>query len=592
MEANNLLQNYKRTNKTLIKKYLEFFFSMLLSVVFLQFTTVADTIIVGKLLGTAPMSGIKVAMPIINILVVLGTLIGVGSGTITSIMLGQRKNKEASASFTISIIFSIVAGIVVAAIFVPLANQIGSLIASNEEISGFTATYIRIVMAGGFFFILASVLGMMLRSDGFAKLSMFVLITGGGMNVVFDLIFMKVLNMGVDGSAYATILGMFLACLVGTLYFFSKNHSLRFINIFKKENKPLVKQLLKPIFKTGISSSLRVLFTNAALLVLNYLIGKRIGVFGIAILTVCSNIQLILSSIFTAGGQAMTPLCGVLYGEKDSTGIKLLLQFVFIFVMAIVIVLTIVAEIISPQLFSLFSVADPDGLGAFYLRIYLIGIIPIAINYMMIYYYSTIQKQKIALVMTFCENIIFYLPLGIGLLYPLNMLGVTIAFVVSEALSIAVMVLFAKLDSKKHNLTSVLLLPKENTDLLYEASILADSTNLVKISEEIQNILKSKNIDESNAYKTALAIEEMLNNTINLERNKKRKNIAFDVLVYSSGKTVTISLRDNGIANNPTLDGNNVEEENRFDSIVVLNKIAKNIKYNRVIELNHTIIEL
>jgi hypothetical protein len=64
-------------------KYLSFFGAAIGATLLLQVTIVTDTIIVGQLLGSVPMSGVRVASPIVNILNVLAMLIGAQRPTVT-----------------------------------------------------------------------------------------------------------------------------------------------------------------------------------------------------------------------------------------------------------------------------------------------------------------------------------------------------------------------------------------------------------------------------------------------------------------------------------------------------------------------------
>ena len=81
---------YVRSAVALGGQYRKFFGASVAAVLLLQITIVTDTIIVGELLGPVPMSGIRVASPIVNLLNVIAMLVGVGSATLVSIAIGRR----------------------------------------------------------------------------------------------------------------------------------------------------------------------------------------------------------------------------------------------------------------------------------------------------------------------------------------------------------------------------------------------------------------------------------------------------------------------------------------------------------------------
>ena len=167
-------------------------------------------------------------------------------------------------------------------------------------------------------------MAMLLRTDSCIKLSSIALSLAGISNVLFDLLFMGVLGMGVEGSAFATDAGMLVSVLVSLLYFRWPNRTLKLTRLAGNLGEQIA-----AIAKNGSSSALRMLFACIALLFLNYVVGDCVGVDGIAFLTVCGNVQLLAVAFFSAGGQAAIPLEGVLYGERDYRGLRLLMRYVF-----------------------------------------------------------------------------------------------------------------------------------------------------------------------------------------------------------------------------------------------------------------------
>ncbi|WP_162685722.1 ATP-binding protein [Methanosphaera sp. BMS] len=79
-----------------------------------------------------------------------------------------------------------------------------------------------------------------------------------------------------------------------------------------------------------------------------------------------------------------------------------------------------------------------------------------------------------------------------------------------------------------------------------------------------------------------MVIEEILVNIINLNDNVD----VIDVIVKIKDEHILVSVKDSGIEYNPIIKQDNL----KFDNISVLNKIADNIDYSRVLGLNSTVI--
>ena len=135
-----------RNNKNIKKKYLQFFFSVLVSVLILQITTIIDSIIVGTCIGTKEMSGVKASNPIISIVAVIATLISVGTSMVISISLGKRNTKKSDSAFTFGFLLCLLVGGLISLLGWFLSDMIVTLFTSSADVLEFAKTYTKIVI--------------------------------------------------------------------------------------------------------------------------------------------------------------------------------------------------------------------------------------------------------------------------------------------------------------------------------------------------------------------------------------------------------------------------------------------------------------
>ena len=587
-----------RSVELLASQYRKFFAATILAVVILQVTIITDTIIVGQLLGPVPMSGIRVASPIVNLLGVLSMLIGVGGSTVAAIAMGKGDPAKASRSFSLSIVLCVAVGLVFALIVVPLAPAIASAITSDTAPLEYTTTFLRIVAAGAPFYILASAMAMLLRADGCIKLSSAVLAAAGIANVVFDLLFIGVLGLGVAGSALATDAGMLVAVLMSLLYFRWPKRTLRLVNpLSRKVSGELGSSagaLCAAVLKNGMPGSLRMLFACISLLVLNLVVGDVVGVMGIALMTVCGNIQLLAVAFFSGGGQAAAPMEGVLYGEGDFVGMRLLFRYVMKVTLIAVGILVVIVWLFPEQIISMFysggaQIDDADLL----LRLYAIGFLPLAVNYILTYYYNTIQQRKVAMTLTLCENLLLYIPLIFLLTNALGLLGAILAFVLGEGLSTAIALLMARSVAAKSGLDGVLLLPRSTPSSLFEATAAATVENASVLARGLKEALEDAGVSSDISLRSSVALEEMLVASAT-RRAGDGKHDTFDVRVVQDeqARSVKISLRDNGAPFDPTNESEDVGAQEAPDSIAMLRAVATKLEWAFVAGMNRTTIEI
>ena len=162
-----------------------------------------DAYFVGGL-GTSQMGAITIAYPLGQVVVGLGLLFGNGAASYLSRLLGRGDKKTADQAASTALYSSISVGaavILCSLLFLhPLLRQLGA----TESIMPYAITYTGIYIASSIFNVFNVTMNNIISSEGAAKTTMCVLITGAVLNVILDPIFIYTLNLGVAGAAIAT----------------------------------------------------------------------------------------------------------------------------------------------------------------------------------------------------------------------------------------------------------------------------------------------------------------------------------------------------------------------------------------------------
>ena len=179
---------------------------MFLGLLFQQFYSMVDTLIVGKFLGVNPLAGVG-STTSLNFMV-LGFCMGVCNGFAIPVaqMFGAKEEHRLRRYVTngawLCIVFSIVMTLVVVAVCRPVLV----LMQTPEEIFEYAYVYIVIVFWGIPCTFLYNILAAIIRSLGDSKTPVIFLAISSGINIVLDLVFVLVFDMGVEGPAIATVL--------------------------------------------------------------------------------------------------------------------------------------------------------------------------------------------------------------------------------------------------------------------------------------------------------------------------------------------------------------------------------------------------
>jgi len=188
----------------------------------------ADSIIVGRFVGTNALAAVGTANPIMNIAMFFIIGICMGASVLMSEYFGQgnikKLKREISTTFISGFIFTVI--IVVACII--MTKPILQLIRTPKEILPEAASYLRIIFCGLIFTFVYNVYASTLRSIGDSKTPLIFLIISSILNVVMDIIFVVYFKMGVDGAALATVIAEMFSSVFCIIYAYTKVPMLRF----------------------------------------------------------------------------------------------------------------------------------------------------------------------------------------------------------------------------------------------------------------------------------------------------------------------------------------------------------------------------
>ena len=187
---------------------LGFSLPLLVGMLFQQFYSLVDTIIVGKFLGVDALAAVG-STGAINFLII-GFCMGVCSGF--AIPVAQRfgagdyesLRKYVANSVWLCLIFSAVMTLIVSV----FCRQILELMQTPSNIIDQAYSYIFIIFVGIPVTYLYNITSGIMRSLGDSKTPVYFLLLASGINIVLDLIFITQIGMGVEGAGYATVIYM------------------------------------------------------------------------------------------------------------------------------------------------------------------------------------------------------------------------------------------------------------------------------------------------------------------------------------------------------------------------------------------------
>lgn len=241
------------------------------SVLQLAFNAV-DIIVVGKFTGHEALAAVGSTGAVINLLVNIFIGLSIGASVIMGQQVGARDFKNAEDTLHSAIGISIVGGIIVLFLGIFTATPFLRMMQTPEKVIGLASEYLKIYYLGMPGFMIYNFGAALLRAIGDSKRPMYFLTIAGVFNVICNLIFVIVFNMGVAGVAIATVISQYISAVLIIINFMKADGYMR-LNLKKIK---ISKQKLIDMMKIGIPAG----FQGALFSISNIMIQSGINSFG------------------------------------------------------------------------------------------------------------------------------------------------------------------------------------------------------------------------------------------------------------------------------------------------------------------------
>lgn len=311
--------------------------------------SILNAYFLGTLGNTAMLTALALTLPLFAIIMALGNLIGMGSGTFISRLLGEKKYDDVKHVSSFAFYSSLVIGFIVMAVGLPLIDPIVHGLGATPDSFGFTKDYVTIMLIGSPFVVLCFTLENIVRSEGSAIISMIGMILSVVVNIILDALVIFVFHWDVIGVATATVISNLVA---SAFYAYHLGYKSPFLTISLKWFKA-TKEILSNVFKIGVPVFIMSIFLGAMSLVLNHFLveygDQAIAGFGIS-----SRLLQLPECILMGLCEGVVPLIAFSF-TANKLRMKHTIGFTIKAIIALAVVFGVIVYLISDHLIGLFT---------------------------------------------------------------------------------------------------------------------------------------------------------------------------------------------------------------------------------------------
>lgn len=350
MQSNVMLM----TEGSIYKKIIKFAFPIFLGNLFQQLYNTVDSLIVGNFLGKEALAAISSTGSLIFLLVGLVGGIFSGAGVVISRYFGAGDIKEVQRAIHTTICFGLIAGLTLTVLGSVLAPEILKLMGTPESVFPNAVLYVRIYFGGILTIVMYNTASGIFQAVGDSKRPLYFLIISSITNVVLDLLFVVVFNMGIGGAAIATVIAQAVSA------FLAFRHLICTKDVYKVSLKKVALHIdmLKQILKMGIPSGIQ----NSVIALANIVVQSNINSFDAVAVAGCGAYSKIEGFVFipiTSFAMSMTIFIGQNLGAGQYERAKKGTYFGIAVSTLLAETIGIIFFIIAPKLIALFN-GDPE----------------------------------------------------------------------------------------------------------------------------------------------------------------------------------------------------------------------------------------
>lgn len=243
-----------------------------LSQVFQQLYNTADTLIVGRFLGTNALAAVSSSGTLIFLLVSFFNGTSMGAGVVVSKYFGAKDNDKISRAIHTNIVFSLLCGVVLTLVGVFLTPTFLVWMKTDPDVLPEAIEYFRYYFLGSLAMIMYNACRGIMSALGDSKRPLYYLIFSSLLNVALDVLFVAGFGWGVWSAAVATVLSQAASVVLCLRHLLVKDQ------IYSVQLKKLRidKAMLLEIIRYGLPAGVQ----NSVIAFANTIVQTQINSFG------------------------------------------------------------------------------------------------------------------------------------------------------------------------------------------------------------------------------------------------------------------------------------------------------------------------
>lgn len=344
---------------------LSFMLPLLIGNVFQQLYNMVDSIIVGQYVGADALAAVGATGSLNFLIFSLCGGMANGTGVVISQHFGAGREDHVKTTIINAACIMLVCAVVMGTIGVIFSRRILVFLNTPDNILDSATLYMQIMCYGILGVSLYNAVSAILRAVGDSRTPLYFLIVSSVINIVLDLVFIRVFNWGVAGAGVATIIAQMISGVGSLLFALFKNPFFKIEKEYRHLHRGIIWQCIRMGAPLAFQSSLIAISCVALQSVVN-----TFGSVVVAAFTATSRIEQLVQQPYNSLGMSVSTYTGQNIGAGQLDRVKKGYRISFLMMAAFSFAMLPLAQFFGTQIMHLF-VSDPEviEMGAYALKL-------------------------------------------------------------------------------------------------------------------------------------------------------------------------------------------------------------------------------
>ena len=337
-------------------KALTFFaLPMILGSFFQQIYNMADSVIVGRFVGSSALAAIGACAALTNVFICVALGGGVGAGVFVSRYFGAGEYGKMKTVVSTSLLSFLILSIVLGVFGFCFSHSMMRILQTPGDILDDAVLYLRVYFVGFPFLFMYNILSNMFTSIGESKIPLGLLVFSSILNIFMDIWMVAGLGLGVFGAALATLIAQGISAVFSLLLFLSR------MRRYKSRFDWFDRQELHSMLQIAVPSVLQQSTVSIGMMIVQAVVNP-FGTQALAGYAATMRVENVFSLIFVSIGNAVSPYVSQNLGAKKIERIKKGYHAALVLDVCFAVLAFIVIETLHTQISSLFLGKDGTAL--------------------------------------------------------------------------------------------------------------------------------------------------------------------------------------------------------------------------------------